>query len=392
MKGTITALCAGFLAGYIVVRGAQSVHDLLVPRGTLPQDPARYGRDRRALMLTGIARTLAANAVLAFEISDRLPHPLRRNETLLGSALYYALGTLAEAALETPVEYVERFVTERRYGLSEQSANAWFADRAKFVAVNLAVGTPLVTGFIAVARRFPRTWPLIASLGIPPLLVLANLVAPVYIAPLFNTFDPLRGPLEGRLRALAARYGAGDAQILRYDMSRQTKKANAYVSGLFGSHRIVVGDTLLDGFTEDEIEFVVAHELGHYVGRDTWIAVVAGSLAGTVIIFVAHALARRREDPVTTIPALQRFTFYVSLVSLVAGPMLAAGSRAIERRADRFAVRATARPGWGIAAFQRLRERNLAEEEQPRWAELLFSSHPSLRSRIARLSAQRDSM
>ena len=103
-----------------------------------------------------------------------------------------------------------------------------------------------------------------------PLFVLANLIVPVYILPLFNKFEPLTGPLEVRLRALATRFGVGDAEILRMDMSRQTKKANAFVAGIGSTHRIVLGDTLIDKFEPDEIEFVVAHELGHYVTRDTW--------------------------------------------------------------------------------------------------------------------------
>ncbi len=88
-----------------------------------------------------------------------------------------------------------------------------------------------------------------------------------------------------------------------------------------------------------------------------------------------------------TIPALQRFTLYLSILATLAGPAIAAGSRAIERRADRFAVEATEKPEWGVAAFERLRDRNLAEDEQPKWAELLFSSHPSLKSRIEALRA-----
>ena len=385
MRRFFIGACAGFLGAYAVVRTIEALADLRSPRGRLPADAARYGATRRALMLAGIVRGLAANAVMAFAVADRLPERLRKNETPAGAALYYAGGTLLETILETPIDYLERFAIERRYGLSDQSLRGWLEDRGKAIGVSLALTTPIVTGLMAAARRFPRRWPLIASAGVPPLLILSNLFIPVYVSPLFNAFEPLRGPLEERLRALATRYGVGDAQILRFDMSRQTKKANAYVTGLFGTHRIVVADTLLDGFNPEEVEFVVAHELGHYVARDTWIGVIAGSVAGTTLIVGAHALARRDEDPVTTTPGLQRFSFYLALLATVIGPLLAWGSREIERRADRFAVRATESPSAGIAAFERLRERNLAEDEQPRWAEVFFSTHPSLKSRIAAL-------
>ncbi|MBV8601764.1 MAG: M48 family metallopeptidase [Candidatus Eremiobacteraeota bacterium] len=385
MRKLFVGVAVGFIGGYVAVRAAGALADLRNPAPPLEKDPVRYGATRRALMLSGIARSIATGAVLAFDVAERLPAKTRRNESVRGFALYYVAATLADAVLDIPVDYAERFVLERRYGLSDQKLADWLLDRAKSTALALALGTPLMSALTLLARRFPRIWPALASASIPPLLVLANLVIPLYIAPVFNKFEPLRGTLEARLRTLADRYGVGDAKILRFDLSRRSKKVNAYVTGLFHTHQIVVGDTLLEGFSDDEVEFVVAHELGHYVARDTWIGVAAGSLAATALIFGAHALARRREDPVVSLPALQRFAFYLTLLGTAAGPILAAGSRAIERRADRFAVRATDRPASGISAFERLRERNLAEDEQPRWAELLFASHPSLKSRIAAL-------
>ncbi|MBV8582882.1 MAG: M48 family metalloprotease [Candidatus Eremiobacteraeota bacterium] len=280
---------------------------------------------------------------------------------------------------------MERYVVERRYGLTDQSALDWLRDRAKMTAVSMALSTPIVAGLLAIVRRFPRGWPFVASAASPLLLIFLSLIAPVYVAPIFNKFQPLVGPLEERLRALASRYGVGNATIMRFDMSRQTKKANAYVAGLLGTHRIALADTLLEGFTNDEIEFVVAHELGHYLARDTWLGVGAGSLAMTFMIFAGNGLASRSGSPVTSIAGFARLGFFTQVLAALIGPLLAAGSRAIERRADRFALSATHRPDWGIAAFERLRERNMAEEEEPRWAELLIATHPSLRSRVASL-------
>ena len=104
-----------------------------------------------------------------------------------------------------------------------------------------------------------------------------------------------------------------------------------------------------------------------------------------VLIFSANALSRRDDDGVATLSGFARLNFYVQLLAMLIGPLIAAGSRAIERRADRFALTATQQPNWGIAAFERLRERNLAEDEQPRWVEMLISTHPSLKSRIESL-------
>jgi Zn-dependent protease with chaperone function len=157
------------------------------------------------------------------------------------------------------------------------------------------------------------------------------------------------------------------------------------VCGVLGTRRIVVGDTLLDNFEERETLFVVAHELGHYVSKDVWRAVALGTLAAGAIFFGGNALAAQRARSLATAAGLGRLFFNGSLLTLLAGPLLAAFSRSRERAADGFAVSATGDAQAGVEAFSRLRERNLAEDEQPRWMELLFSSHPSLKSRIAEL-------
>ena len=182
------------------------------------------------------------------------------------SAFALAAG-LADALIDLPVDFFEDHALERSYGLTEQTPASWLTDRFKEHAIGTAVSAALAGLFAAALRRWPRAWPSVASAGVFPLLVLANVVVPIYVMPLFNRYTPIEGPLEQRLRALAARYGAGDAEILRVDMSKQTKKANAFVTGIGGTHRIVVGDTLIEHFPLEEIEFVVAHELGHYVPR-----------------------------------------------------------------------------------------------------------------------------
>jgi Zn-dependent protease with chaperone function len=156
------------------------------------------------------------------------------------------------------------------------------------------------------------------------------------------------------------------------------------VTGVFGTQRIVLADTLIETFEPDETLFVVAHELGHYVRRDPWVSIGVGTAFLAVAIGVAKLALRR---PIETLSDGARLAYYLALFSTVCGPLLSAISRAIERRADVFAIEATRDPHSGARAFRRLRDQNLAEDEQPKWAELLFSSHPSLKSRIEKLEA-----
>lgn len=385
MRRFTTGLIAGAVAGYTYYRGREAVRELRRPSPPVEPDPKRYGRIRRRLMLAGLGRSLATLATAANLIGPALEPPLGARE---GRARRLALiggGLLLSSLIETPADFVEGQALERRYGLSKQTPAAWAIERVKGAAVGAAISLPLAEALVFAIERAPKRWPLVATLGSIPLLVLANVVAPTYIAPLFNRFEPLDGPLEARIRSLAGTYGAGDAKILRVDMSKQTEKANAYVTGLFGSRRIVIGDTLLDSFEDRETLFVVAHELGHYVQRDVWRGVALGAASAAGVFFGARRFADRPGRELASTAGLCRLLLMISLLGTAAGPVLAAFSRGRERSADTFAIAATGDPLSGIAAFERLRERNLAEDEQPSWMTVLFSSHPSLGSRIARL-------
>ena len=383
MRRFLLGAAAGGVLGYTYVRGREAWHELREPSTAIAPDPKRYGRMRRALMLAGMARSLAMLAVAAYAVGPRLEEPAQESRARRIALVAAGLGFAT--VLELPADFIEGLAFERRYGLSKQSPRDWALDRAKGLGVSLAIGIPLVELLLGAVRRAPRTWPFLAAAGSAPLLVLASVVAPTFIAPLFNSFVPLEGPLANDVRALAARYGAGDATILRVDMSRQTEKANAYVTGLMGTKRIVIGDTLLDHFEPHETLFVVAHELGHYVARDVWRSVALGTAAAAAVFVGSRAIADRPHRELASTAGLARLLFATSLLGTLAGVPLAAFSRARERAADTFALAATDDGAAGAAAFTRLRERNAAEDEQPPWMEVLFSSHPSLRSRIERL-------
>jgi STE24 endopeptidase len=389
------AFALGALAAYTVVRTAEAVRDLRGAHAPLPKDPARYGRTRRALTLASLGRGLATSAVTATLVAPPLQRRLSTGRTWLDPALFYAAGTLADTIVSLPVDYVEGYAFERDMALSEQALSSWLADRAKGAALGIAIGGALTTGFAAIVRAMPRRWPLVGVAALPPLLVVANLVGPVYLAPLFNRFTPLEdGPLLRRIRALAERYGVGNAAILRVDMSKQTKKANAYVTGVFGTNRIVLGDTLVDNFTEDETLFVVAHELGHYVARDAWRAIALGTAAGAFALLRAAWVLAHRFPPEerASAAALATVAHEASVAATLLGPVLAGASRRIERAADRFALDSGEAPRAGAAAFRRLRDQNMAEDEQPWWFQMLFGSHPSLRERIALMEAEADAV
>ena len=384
----LLGFAAGFVAGYTAYRAYESFRPV-EPLPEAARDAARYGAVRRALALSGMARSLAGAAVLAYGPAGEL---LERNAERLPvwmQPVAFALqGAVLDTLVELPVDFIEGYALERRYGLSEQSTRSWLSDQFKQDAIGGGVAALLAGVFAAAMRRWPRAWPYIASAGAFPLFVLANIIVPIYIMPLFNTYRPIEGPLERRLRALAARYGVGDAQILRVDMSKQTKKANAFVTGIGGTHRIVVGDTLIEHFPEEEIEFVVAHELGHYVSKDSWRMIAMAQVAATVVLFGAFAAMRDKSQESARRPTtLAQVQLWATLLGQVLRPAIVGYARSREWAADRFALNTTQAPRTGAAAFRRLRDQNLAEDEQPAWFEFLFSTHPSLKARIEELEA-----
>ncbi len=389
-RSFLVGLGAGFCAGYAVYRFYGALMEIRRPSAPRLNDAAGYGRVRRAFTVAGIARSLLGTAVFAYGGgSGRLAAATQPRVRGLHASTFTAASLAMGALIDLPLDFVEGYCLERHHNLTEQTPRAWLADHLKEAGLSIAISSALAGLFAAAVNRFRARWPFVASAGVVPLAVLANVIVPLYILPMFNRFEPMSGRLEGRLRALAARYGVGDAEILRMDMSRQTKKANAFVTGIGNTHRIVLGDTLLEHFTDDEITFVVAHELGHYVSKDSWRMIAASALYAAGIFGAASLLVRRDvrerpDDPVT----LTRIFFWFTALSQVGNPALAAFSRSREWAADRFAITATDAPKDGAAAFRRLRDQNLAEDEQPAWYEFFFSTHPSLKARIAALDGR----
>jgi STE24 endopeptidase len=381
-------VATGVTIGYSAIRVRDMLADRSAPAPAKTRDAKRYGETRRLLTVTGLVRSTASGAMWAFALSDGANKMLGRLPVPLQLPFFVALLTVIEAAREWPADYIEDHQLERIFGNSERTTDDWAAERIKATAIGGGVGMVLALIGGALMRRAPKRWPWLAIAGMPALLTFATVVAPTFIMPLFNKYIPLEGELEQRIRTLASRFGVGGATILRFDMSRQTKKANAFVTGVFGTERIAIADTLLDEFADDETLFVVAHELGHYVKRDPWVLIVLGTALTALPLLIGTSTVRRTTGRDVADPAtVMRLMFYMSLGQLIGTPVANAFSRMIERRADRFALDVTKDPDSGVRAFRRLRDQNLAEDAGPKWSELLFSSHPSLGSRIAALEA-----
>ena len=341
---------------------------------------ARYHRPLYASLAAGLALSAGVYAVLAWP--GRGLFGSISGLGWAGAAAAWAAIVVAAADLaRLPLGFWNGFLRERRWGFSTQSAGGWLADQAKGLAVSLALAAGAWTAAVALARALPGWWPAAAAAALALAVLFLSFLAPVVLEPLFNRFRPLEDErLAGELRALAERAGVPVRKVLVADASRRTTKVNAYVSGLGGTRRVVLYDTLLAAAGEPEVKLIVAHELGHrrdrHVAKGTLLA-MAGAAAAVVLLWAALGAnaASPRELPLVLL-------LFVAL-ELVALPAGAALSRRWERAADRCSLELTGDAGTFEQAMLRLARTNLSDLAPPRLVYLLLFSHPTPRERLA---------
>ncbi len=302
----------------------------------------------------------------------------------------FALGFgLPYTVLTAPLSYYSGFVLPHRYGQSTQSLADWLKDQAKGMALSGVLGLFILLVVYGLLTTAPGSWWLWAALVMLVFSVLLSNLAPVLIFPLFYKYKPLDDDeLVVRLTRLAERAGAQVRGVYAFDMSSKTVAANAALMGLGSTRRIVLGDTLLTNFSHDEIETVLAHELGHHVHRDLPLGILVQSGLTLVGFWLADAVMRwgvsafgynGLADP-ATLPLL---LVALALFGLVTMPLGNAWSRWREVLADRYALETTGKTQAFINAMTRLANQNLADAEPPAWVEFLLHSHPSISKRVA---------
>lgn len=294
-----------------------------------------------------------------------------------------------------PLSYYSGFHLPHHYGQSTQTLRGWIGDQLKSIAIGAPLGLALLEVVYLLLRLAPQTWWLwVAAVLLVVQVLLANL-APVLIFPIFYKFVPLgdeHASLAERLIHLAERAGTRVKGVYKFDMSRRTKSANAALTGLGNTRRIILGDTLISEFSEDEIETVLAHELGHHAHRDIPVGIAVETVVTLLGLFLASRVLAwgtglfgipNPSDP-ASLPLL---AVIFGLYSLVTMPLTNAYLRYRERRADEFALQLTGKGQAYASALTRLANQNLAEVDPERWVEVMFYSHPALNKRIAMAKA-----
>jgi STE24 endopeptidase len=303
--------------------------------------------------------------------------------------LYVLMLMLISKVIGLPLDYYG-FRLEHRFHLSNQRLRSWLWDEFKSMLVGLMLATIAVELIYSLLRHVPQYWWLIAWAVFLGLIVLLAQLAPVVLFPIFYKFEPLENEeLKRRLTVLSERAGTRVRGVYRWHLSEKSKKANAALTGLGTTRRIILADTLLDNYSDDEIEAVLAHELGHHVHKHILksILVQAGITFGG--FWLANEVLRyavERRHLFETMSDFANFPLLIlvsTVLSFLLMPALNAYSRFNERQADRYCFESVASVEPFISSMSKLAEQNLAEKEPARWVEWLFHSHPAIAKRVA---------
>jgi|KBSSwiS6_1023812.scaffolds.fasta_scaffold00661_2 STE24 endopeptidase len=363
--------------------------------GVLPADSPEaqsYNRTKRWL---GVADFAIGFAFLVALLATGWSGALRDFALRLGFEnyslavfLYVLMLLLLSKALSIGLEYYG-FRLEHRYHLSNQRRRSWLWDEVKGWLVGLVLATIVVEVLYFIIRQSPEHWWLIAWGVFLGLFVLFAQIAPVVLFPIFYKFEPLDNEdLKQRLTRLGERAGTRVRGVYKWHLSEKSKKANAALTGLGATRRIILADTLLDNYSPDEIEAVLAHELGHHVHRHILKSILMQAGITFFGFWAANQVLHWAIDKHGVFETLSDFAnmpllvLLSTILSVALMPALNAFSRFNERQADRYAFKSIASVDPFISSMNKLAGQNLAERTPSKWVEILFHSHPAISKRV----------
>ncbi len=355
----------------------------------------RYNRIRRWLGMSEFALGLAFLLVLLLTGWTGWLRDIayRSQSYVLAVFLYTLMLVVLSKVVGLGLDYYG-FRLEHRYKLSNQKLRGWIWDEAKGLLVTAVIAGILVELLYFVIRQYPQHWWVLAWLGFLGVAVLIAQLAPVILFPIFYKFEPLQNDeLKARLTRLGERAGTRVRGVYKWHLSEKSKKANAALTGLGNTRRIILADTLLDNYSADEVEAVLAHELGHHVHKHILKSI--GVQAGVTFIgfwaanWALHYSIDRWHmfETISDFANLPLLVLIFTLLSFLLMPALNAFSRYNERQADRYAFESIASVAAFISSMNKLAEQNLAERTPARWVEWWFHSHPAIARRVAAAEA-----
>ena len=305
--------------------------------------------------------------------------------------VYTLVSVFGFSACMFPFTFYSGHVLEHHYELSNETTGEWFADFFKSMMIDLLLTAILFPVIYSLLRWMPHWWWLAAAAFYILFSVVMSTVAPVLIMPLFHKFEPLEeGELTDAVRKMMEEAGIKVVGVFKWGLEAKTSTANAAFAGFGRTKRIILGDTLLAGYSKEEILAILAHEVGHYKNRDMLRLMLTSSLLAVLGFYVAHCCLNALVGlfdlgEIHNIAAAPIFVFSIFIFSLISMPFSNMHSRRREYAADAHASRTLGTSEALVSALEKLADQNLSNKEPAAWVEFMLHSHPSISRRVARL-------
>jgi STE24 endopeptidase len=310
-----------------------------------------------------------------------------QNKYLLFIVYVLVIG-LAGSVLSFPVSYYTGYYLEHKYNLSNQTFWKWIIEGVKGLLVSLVIGIPILLTFYYILNTFYSLWWLPFAIIMFFISVVLSQIFPILIFPIFYKITPIDDDnLKERITNSAKDANLKVENVYKFDMSKNTKKANAAFTGLGKTKRIILGDTLLNDYSNDEIETVIAHEIGHYKKKHIVKNILIGTASSFLTLFVIaflykNSLSWFEFESITQVAALPLLALWSMLIGIIQSPLGNILSRKFEYEADEYAVSETRKPSAFKNTLEKLTEQNLGDKEPHPFVEWFFYSHPSIKNRI----------
>ncbi len=309
--------------------------------------------------------------------------------TYLLIASYSFFFFLIYNVLNAPIDFYNGFLLEKKYNLSKQTFGGWAVDELKKFAISMILLIVVVEVIYLFLRHFPRNWWILAGIFWFVLTIVIGRIAPEVILPLFYKKTRIEDEkMLERFERLVPKEVLKIKGIYKISLSKKTRKANAALAGLGSSKQIILGDTLLENFTPEEIDFVFAHEVSHYIKGHIWKLMLLGFLIALLGFAFAATVLEKGVDKleyvneIHDIAAFPLLCLVITCFGLVILPVQNFISRLYEKASDAYALVKTKNPDAAIRMFVKIARLNLQDQTPNRLIEFLFYDHPSIARRV----------
>lgn len=303
-------------------------------------------------------------------------------------SLYCLIFFGAISVITYPVSFYEEYWLQKKFGLLKQNLSSFLIDELKKIFLSVIIGIPLIYLIYQTLKWQGEHWWIMVSIGYLVLSLIAMVIVPVVIMPMFAKYTPVEdNALLETLSNLAKKSNTEIKGIFRWGLNEKTNQANAALTGFGKTRRIIISDTMLDNYTSEEIETVLAHEIGHHVNKDIFRMLTIGTLITSISLYLSHLILKKTSilwglQGLSDFANLPLLLIVLTFISLLIMPLINGYSRYREMQADLYSFKITDKPMVLAGALKKLANQNLSDASPPKIVEFIFYSHPSINNRI----------